>query len=212
MAVGCLITLSPSLMVVHRQPCWPWPAPGTYPQYLPSGVCIMFFPILYTRFRLGDTVTPAELIPYFHKVPKMKVLAKNIPITLASTPYTCDILLGLYANTERAAIILCDSRPDDYPDDRAWVGEPVGVATVNAPFEYLQHLDASFTAFKTWAENANLLEQLLPLTDPNGSPLFLPSPHRITLGFCRAPIIQLGTFPLALLRELRLERKETPHG
>lgn len=212
MVVGCLITLSPELRILQRVPFWPWPAPREYPKYLPDGNIQMFFPHIYTRFCLGFYLSPHETLPNFSKDSKMKILARNIPITLSGTPYTCDILLGLYTSTERAAIILCDSRPDDYPDDRAWVGEPVGVATVNAPFEYLQHLDASFTAFKTWAENANLLEQLLPLTDPNGSPLFLPSPHRITLGFCRAPIIQLGTFPLALLRELRLERKETPHG
>ena len=212
MSVGCLITLSPSLTVVHRQPLWPWPTPGEYPKYLPSGAIQMFFPVLYTRFRLGDTLTSPELFTYFPKGSPMKTLARNVTLTLANTTYICDLLLGLYANTERAAIILCDSRPDDYPAERAWEGSPVAVATTNAPPEYIQHLDHSHTVIMDWSENEGILPQLLALRTDFDTPLFHLTPHKITLGFCRAPIIQLGPLALALHRELRKERKETQHG
>lgn len=212
MAVGCIITLSPELRILQRAPFWPWPAPGEYPKYLPDGNVQMFFPIIYTRFRLGFYLSPHEIFPYFPKEPKMKTLARNIPIILANTPYTCDLLLGLYANTGRAALLLCDSRPGDYPAERAWAGEPVAVASTNAPPEYLQHLDHSFTAIKTWSENEGILPQLLALQTDFETPLFLPTPHKITLGFCTAPIIQLGPLPLALLRELRKKHMETTHG
>lgn len=211
MAVGCIITLSPELRILDRKPFWPWPAPGEYPKYLPSGEIQMFFPFIYTRFRLGFYLRSHDIFPYFPENPPMKIVARNVPLTLVGTPYTCDILLGLYANTERAAILLCDSRPEDYPGDRSWAGEPVAVASTNAPAEYLQHLDHSHTAIKDWSENEGILPQLLSLTDENSSPLFYLTPHKITLGFCTAPIIQLGTLPLALHRELRKERKETQH-
>lgn len=142
----------------------------------------------------------------------MKTLATNVLFELSGQKYICDVLLGLYANTERAAILLVETRPIDLPGEQAWAGEPIAVATSNCPPEYIQHLDHSYTVVKNWSENTGILPQLLSIETTFETPLFLLSPHKITLGFCTAPIIQLGPLALALLRELRKERKETNHG
>lgn len=212
MSVGSLITLSPELRIIHRSPFWPWPAPGAYPKYLPNGTIQMFFPHLYTRFRIGDYLRPQEIFPYFPKEPSMKTLAKNVRLTLASRKYVCDILLSMYVNTKRPAIILCESRPDTFPGEAAWAGEPVAVASTNAPPEYLQHLPLHFTAMKVWSENEGLLPQLLALRTDFDTPLFTLSDTKITLGFCTSPVIELGPLVKALHAELISTMKEPNHG
>ena len=146
----------------------------------------------------------------------MKPLARNIPITLYSQPYEVDILLGMYATSKRPAIILADSRPSTLPGEKAWEGFPVAIASTCAPEEYIQHLTAPHFPAKNWSENEGLWEQLLPLLDEDGNPLFLPTRHALTLGFYRSPIILLGEFARDLFSELIDETlspsKESHHG
>ncbi len=146
----------------------------------------------------------------------MKTLARNIPITLHSQPYVVDILLGMYATSKRPAVILPSSRPSDRPGERAWEGSPVAIASTCAPEEYIQHLTAPHFPAKNWAENEGLWEQLLPLLDAEGSQLFLPTRHAITLGYCRSQIILLGSSAQDLFAELLDESlspsKESRHG
>jgi len=71
MTVGCLITVDSAHKVIQRKPLWPWPNPGVYPVQTSSGETIYFFPVGYWRFRLGDTLQPAEtfhleLEPFHH--------------------------------------------------------------------------------------------------------------------------------------------------
>ncbi len=71
MTVGCLVTVDASHKVILRQPVWPWPSPSVYPIRTSRGETIYFFPVGYWRFRLGDTLEPAEVIhlelePIYH--------------------------------------------------------------------------------------------------------------------------------------------------
>lgn len=72
MAVGCLIYLTPEGVVYHRQPLWPWPSPGVYPFQNPDGTWVQFFPVNYSRFKLGDRVTPFPPVPYTPSKEKQK--------------------------------------------------------------------------------------------------------------------------------------------
>jgi hypothetical protein len=135
-----------------------------------------------------------------------KLLARNVPLTLAGRQYTCDILLGMYVSTLRPSILLADSRPESLAGDIAWLGEPIAIASSNAPVEYLQHLPQTCFAAKTWTENEGLWEQLLELADEHATlPLFIKTKWAVTLGFAKAPIIQLGHHAEELFHELRNE-------
>lgn len=52
MTVGVLLTLSPSRVILARQPFWPWPKPGEYPITLLNGNTLEFFPSPYYHFPL----------------------------------------------------------------------------------------------------------------------------------------------------------------
>lgn len=147
----------------------------------------------------------------------MKVLARNIPITLSGRKYVCDVILGLYATTGRPAVMLAESRPESMAPQAIWDGSPIAVASTNAPEEYIAHLTKPHFPAKDWTENEGLWEQLLPLTDEDGFPLFVRTRWAITLGFCKALILLLGPnacIEFAELQDekLREERKEAPHG
>lgn len=122
----------------------------------------------------------------------MKVIARKIPLTLAGTTHTCNILVGLYAVGSRPAVILVATRPDDYPGSLAWEGAPLAIASSVCPPEYIQHLSPAHFPAKTWTENEGLWDQLLLLTDEDNFPLFLQTRHKVTLGFSTAPIMLLG--------------------
>lgn len=64
MAVGCIVHLTEDGVIFHRQPCWPWPAPGVYPIQYPDGTWAQFFPHNYFRFTLGDSISPFPPVPY----------------------------------------------------------------------------------------------------------------------------------------------------
>ena len=70
MAVGSIITLSPSGKVLKRRPCWPWPKPGIYPVLFANGQYEQFFPYAYYHFTIGDTVFPFPPVPYTPGVKK----------------------------------------------------------------------------------------------------------------------------------------------
>ena len=128
----------------------------------------------------------------------MKVLAQNVEIKLYTDTYLCDILLGLYSNTKRPAILLVE-------------GNSTAIASANAPAEYLQHLSSSHFTMQNHAENAGLWEQLLPLTDEDGFPLFHATPHVITLDFVTCRIGCLGVLASELFSDL-ISEKEFLHG
>ncbi len=144
----------------------------------------------------------------------MKVLKRNLPITLFGQTTLCDLLLGSYAEKpHRPAIVLMTARPEDFPEDEAFFSEPYGKASANAPEEFIQHLSPEHFPAKNWSENAGLWEQLLELSDEDELPLFHPTQHSITLGFCQAPIVMLGATALDLYLDLCAERLEAfPHG
>jgi hypothetical protein len=147
----------------------------------------------------------------------MKVLARNIPLTLNGVSYLADIILGIYRTTGRPAILLADSRPDSLSPQAIWDGSPIGVASSNAPEEYIQHLTKPHFPAKCWSENKGLWEQLLPLNDEDGFPLFVQTRHAITLGFATAPIMLLGPNACIEFSILQDEmehdpRKEARHG
>lgn len=52
MAVGTILTLSPSNVILERKPVWPWPNPASYPRQLANGNRQLFFPIPYYNFPL----------------------------------------------------------------------------------------------------------------------------------------------------------------
>ena len=145
----------------------------------------------------------------------MKTIAKNIPIKLLGVQYIADIILGMYGDSKRPAIILVDSRPDDYQGERAWDGAPLLKASTNAPKEYLYGFSPAHFTAKTYAENEGLWPQLLHLEDSDGLPLFLTTKHAVTLGFSRAPIFILGPTPAEIFDSMLLEynqAKETFNG
>jgi hypothetical protein len=206
MSVGCLIYISPKGQVFHRIPCWPWPAPGRFPETLPDGAgYVQFFPHNYLRFTIGDFVSPFPPVPYVTTRSTMKTLARNIPLTLSSRSYVCDILLGIYTSSQRPAILLVESRPSSLPGERAWAGEPVATASTNAPEEYIQHLTPPHFTAKDYSENEGLWAQLLPLRDEDGFPLFVQTRYAITLGFVKAPIMLLGPNAALEFSDLRDE-------
>ena len=147
----------------------------------------------------------------------MKVLARNIPITLSGRKYICDILLGLYASTSRPAIMLAESRPESMSPQAIWDGSPIAVASTNAPEEYITHLSKPHFTAKDWSENEGLWEQLMDLLDEDGFPLFVRTRCAITLGFCKACIFLLGPNACEAFKELlseksREEQKEASNG
>lgn len=131
----------------------------------------------------------------------MKTLKKNVKLDIAGLYCTADILLAVYHEGKRPAILLVDSRPDDYPGEHAWLGEPIACASTNAPAEYLQHLPTTYFASKNWSENEGLWEQLEPLEDPTGERLFSPTTTRITLGFVKSQIYNLSPWAISLYEE-----------
>lgn len=135
----------------------------------------------------------------------MKVLARNIPLTLSSRPYICDIILSLYQSTQRPAIMLVESRPSTMSPQAIWDGAPIAVASINAPEEYIQHLSKAHFPAKDWTENEGLWEQLLLLTDEDGFPLFVRTHYAITLDFCKALIMLLGPNACIELADLQSE-------
>lgn len=147
----------------------------------------------------------------------MKVLAQNVEIKLYTDTYLCDILLGLYSNTKRPAILLVEACPSTLPGGPIWGGNstaivsPTAIASTNAPAEYLQHLSSSHFTMKNHAENAGLWEQLLPLTDEDGFPLFHATQHVITLDFVTCRIGCLGVLASELFSDL-ISEKEFLHG
>lgn len=145
----------------------------------------------------------------------MKTIAKNVPLKLLGVQYFADIILGMYAESKRPAILLVDSRPDDLPGERAWEGAPIAKASTNAPKEYLYGFSPAHFTAKTYAENADLWPQLLHLEDSDGLPLFIPTKHAVTLGFAKAPIFILGPTPAEIFSTMLLEfnqKKETFNG
>jgi hypothetical protein len=133
----------------------------------------------------------------------MKVLAKDVRVELHRVAYNCDLLLGIYHNSGRPALILVDANPHS-------LGEPIGVATTNAPLEYLLGTPLEFFSVKDWAENKGLWAQLSQLSDPNGFPLFSRATHRgvplsLTLGFCCAEVWTLNHYAKELFHTLHAE-------
>lgn len=210
MAVGCLITFSPSGTVIARQPYWPWPAPGEYPQYLPTGLILQFFPVSYLRFTLGDTISPFVPLPYFSKESPMRTIAKHVPVTMSGRKYLADVLLGVYASSLRPAIILASSRPDDLPDDRVWSAEPLAVASVNPPPGQKLPSAYSFPA-KTWTENEDLWEHLSSLL-VDGKPFFQKENITLRFGFCEAPVYSIAPDFRHLFDLVRDSLEETSNG
>jgi hypothetical protein len=142
----------------------------------------------------------------------MKTLARNIPLTMYGRSYLCDIILGLYTLTKRPAIMLVASRPDSLGGELAWDGTPIATASTNAPEEYIQHLTPPHFTAKTYSENEGLWEQLLPLLDEDGFPLFVQTRYKITLGFATAPIMLLGPNASMSLFDLRDELNHPTQG
>jgi hypothetical protein len=140
----------------------------------------------------------------------MKVLAKGIPLILSSRKYLADILIGMYASSHRPSIILVASRPDTLAGELAWEGEPIAIASANAPAEYIQHLSIAHFTMKNYSENEGLWEQLLPLVDEDGFHLFHTTRHAITLGFTTCRIGLLGVLATELFQDL-LSEKEHLH-
>jgi hypothetical protein len=133
---------------------------------------------------------------------KMKTLAEKIVLNLAGQTYVCDILLAAYHMGKRPSILLCESRPSDLPAERAWFGEPIAVASTNAPPGYLQHLPLHFFTAKNYSENEGLWEQLELLRDEHDDLLFPPTPHMVTLGFTRCRIYSLSPWAISLFEDV----------
>ena len=147
----------------------------------------------------------------------MKVLARNIPLTLNGAPRLADIILGIYWTTGRPAILLADSRPDSLSPQAIWDGSPITTASSNAPEEYIQHLTKPHFTAKCCSENKGLWDQLLTLNDEDGFPIFIQTRHAITLGFALFPIMLLGQNACLEFTALQDEmehdlRKEANHG
>lgn len=132
----------------------------------------------------------------------MKTLAEKIVLTLSGQTYVCDIILAAYHTTKRPSILLSESRPSELPAERSWLGEPIAVASTNAPAEYLQHLPRHYFCAKNWTENEGLWEQLELVLDKNDDQLFLPTRHQITLGFARSRIYSLSPWAISLFEDL----------
>lgn len=192
MAVGCIITFSPSGQVIARRPYWPWPAPGKYPIELGDGSFEQFFPHNYLRFPLYSYVTPLPSFPYFPQGTPMKTLLSSISITLHKHRYTCDLVLAQYFNTRRPAILLIDSISS----------EPITTATTNVAEEWLAHLPPHLTVCKMYSENEGLWEQLLPLRDSSEHLIFHPTPHKVLLSeWVTAPVVALGDLAQNLFQD-----------
>ena len=147
----------------------------------------------------------------------MKVLARNIPLTLNGAPHLADIILGIYWTTGRPVILLADSRPDSLSPQAIWDGSPIGVASANSPEEYIQHLTKPHFPAKCCSENKGLWDQLLTLNDEDGFPIFIQTRHAITLGFALFPIMLLGQNACLEFTALQDEmehdlREEANHG
>lgn len=199
MAVGCVITCTPSGKIIGRRPCWPWPAPGVYPRETREGTIEQFFPHNYFRFHLGHYVSPWPFTPYFPKELSMKTLKSSVPITLHNLTYTCDILLSMYVCNRSPAIILRGS------EGSAYEGESITTASVNLK----DSLPPSMFAAKTWSENEGLWSQLLPLKDEKGLPLFIPTSHSVPCGFTTAHLVYLGPTAVEAFTTLL---QESNHG
>lgn len=57
MSQGTILRVSPAGKILERIPTWPFPAPGAYPQTLPSGNSLQFFPKPYWNFPLNAVLT-----------------------------------------------------------------------------------------------------------------------------------------------------------
>lgn len=118
----------------------------------------------------------------------MKVIKKDVSVTLHGTTFLCDLVLGVYANNKRPAIILVDA--SSLPNS---LGETVAIASTNAPGEYLTGMPQSYFAGKNYLENKGLWEQLEPLFwEETNAPLFLRTSKRLTLGHAIVPVYDLG--------------------
>lgn len=143
----------------------------------------------------------------------MKVLARNIPITLSGRKYVCDVILGIYRTTGRPSIMLAESRPESMSPQAIWDGAPIAVASSNAPEEYIAHLTKPHFPAKDWAENEGLWQQLLNILDEDGFPLFVGTRWAITLGLCKAVIMLLGPNACSAFEDVQSEmKKETSRG
>ena len=138
----------------------------------------------------------------------MRKLASNLLLTLGSRSYRADLCLTLYEN-KQPAIVLLSSRPEDFDENRAYFSEVLTTATVAVPPAYLTGLGPNLIVAKDYTENEGLWAQLLPLTDPNDLPLFLPlsPPRHLTLGFATCQVLRLGVLPAAIYNEQLFNRK-----
>ena len=118
----------------------------------------------------------------------MKVIKKDVEITLHNHTYKCDIILGLYVYGKRPAIILVDASSLSNS-----LGEVVCYASTNAPPEYLTGMPQTYFAAKDYGENEGLWDQLETLTwEDTNTPLFLCTSKRLTLGLVRVKVYDLG--------------------
>ena len=56
MDVGVILRVTESGRIIKRTPIWPWPKPGLYPQSLPDGIQLLFFPKPYYNFPLNGVI------------------------------------------------------------------------------------------------------------------------------------------------------------
>jgi hypothetical protein len=132
----------------------------------------------------------------------MKPLAIEIPIVLSGHHYSCDLILGLYADSARPALMLIDAEAgDDY-------GSAVAVVSLNPPVGYLTGFLANCFVWKDYSENEGVQAQLVDLKDADGRALFKPFKRndqqaKITMGFEVCEIWQLeGQAALGFANEL----------
>lgn len=119
----------------------------------------------------------------------MKVIKKDVEITLRGHTYLCDIVLGVYVNGKRPAITLVEAA-----SNQSALGEVIAIASTNAPPEYLYNMPQHYFAGKNYSENEGLWPQLEPLCfEDTPAPLFLRTSKRLTLGLCvGVPVYDLG--------------------
>lgn len=138
----------------------------------------------------------------------MKKLVSNARFLLAGREYLADVYLTLYTSGPVPALVLLGSNESEHP------GEPIAKATVCPPTGYLTGQPSGCIVFKTWAENAGLMHQILELRGPREENLFTPCYTRdgsaklaFSLGFCIAPVYRLAGSALMLFDSLVLERE-----
>lgn len=131
----------------------------------------------------------------------MQTIAENIIVTLAGTRYLCDLRVGVYM-TQRPALLLFDRASSSS-------SEVIATVTTSPHPEYLYNMPDEVFASNLWAEEIGLLEQLIRLSNPDGSPLFHPytdalgQQYLITLRHSRAWLYRLaGAAATVFLAEL----------